>query len=356
MIAARSIGWRASVLDCGSPLPLSHAGQAPILQTGAKTFRLVKLFLLLLILCISSLLTPASATPDQTTNEVFLFTSFRANGEDGLHLLSSQDAYHWVALNQDKTFLRPEIGHQIMRDPSLALGPDGAFHLVWTSGWTAEKGRIFGYARSKDLLRWSVQRAVPVMQDEPLARNIWAPELFYDDAKKQWLIFWSSTIPGRFAPSDHTGDDGYNHRVYCVATPDFERFSPTRLFYEPGFNIIDASMLQAGKKFILFFKDERKNPLQKKLRYAVAGQAEGPFGAASEPFTEQWVEGPSAIQVRGWTIVYFDHFAEPQHYGAVRSKDLKVWEDCSKEMSFPPGHRHGTVLRVPSPIAGRLPK
>jgi beta-galactosidase len=53
-------------------------------------------------------------------------------------------------------------------------------------------------------------------------------------------------------------------------------------------------------------------------------------------------------------LVYFDHYAQPQYYGAVRSNDLRQWEDCSKEMTFPKGQRHGTVLRVPSKIAKQL--
>jgi hypothetical protein len=52
--------------------------------------------------------------------------------------------------------------------------------------------------------------------------------------------------------------------------------------------------------------------------------------------------------------VYFDHYASPPYYGAARSKDLKQWEDCSKEMSFPRGHRHGTVLRIPRQLAQEL--
>jgi len=67
-----------------------------------------------------------------------------------------------------------------------------------------------------------------------------------------------------------------------------------------------------------------------------------------------WVEGPSAIKIGDHYLVYFDHYAQPQYYGAARSKDLRQWEDCSKEMSFPKGHRHGTVLRVPQNIAQGL--
>jgi len=286
--------------------------------------------------------------------EYFLFTSFRGNGEDGLHLAVSTNGYHWAALKRDESFLKPALGAGIMRDPCVAEGADGVFHLVWTSGWTAEKGKIIGYATSKDLLTWSDQRAIPLMENEPAARNIWAPEIFFDAKQKRWLIFWSSTIPGRFPDSDQTGDDGYNHRFYCCTTPDFRVFGPSRLLFDPGFNAIDATLLQADAKFYLFFKDERKQPLKKNLRYAVADQPGGPYGEPSEPFTGDWVEGPSAIKIKDEYLVYFDHYAQPQYYGAVRSKDLRRWEDCSKEMSFPKGQRHGTVLRIPQAVARRL--
>lgn len=36
-----------------------------------------------------------------------------------------------------------------MRDPSICQGPDGIYHLVWTSSWT---DRIIGYASSRDLI------------------------------------------------------------------------------------------------------------------------------------------------------------------------------------------------------------
>jgi hypothetical protein len=287
--------------------------------------------------------------------ECFVFTSFRGNGEDGLHLALSTNGYRWEALNSDRSFLKPEVGgYKIMRDPCLAEGPDGTFHLVWTSGWTADKGRIIGYAHSKDLINWSPQQGIPVMENEPGTRNIWAPEIFYDKAKARWLVFWSSTIPGRFTASDNSGDDAYNHRFYYTTTSDFQTFAESRLLYDPGFNCIDATLFRDAGRFYLIFKDERKTPLKKNLRYAVADQPEGPYGKPSEPFTGDWVEGPSAIKIKGEYLVYFDHYAQPNYYGAVRSKDLRHWEDCSKEMSFPEGHRHGTVLRISPQVAGRL--
>jgi len=66
------------------------------------------------------------------------------------------------------------------------------------------------------------------------------------------------------------------------------------------------------------------------------------------------VEGPSAIRIGDFWYVYFDHYGKPQHYGAMRSKDLKMWEDVSSQMSFPPDHRHGAVLKVSREIVERL--
>ena len=67
-------------------------------------------------------------------------------------------------------------------------------------------------------------------------------------------------IPGRFPETDGTGDNHYNHRVYATTTSDFKTFTPTRLLYDGGFNVIDATMLHAEGKYYLIVKDETRNP------------------------------------------------------------------------------------------------
>lgn len=306
------------------------------------------------LLCWMLATSALAAPPDGASDEQYLFTSFRGNGEDGLHLALSTDGYHWQALNHDRSFLRPTIGAKLMRDPCLAEGPDGTFHMVWTSGWTTEQGHVIGYANSRDLVHWSDQRGIALMQQEPAARNIWAPEIFWDQGRQRWLIFWSSTVPGKFTATADTGDDGYNHRFYYATTRDFVDVSPSQLFYDPGFNCIDATLLRDGERVILVFKDERKQPLKKNLRLAFATDPQGPFEALSDPLTQAWMEGPSAIKIGQYYFVYCDHYAAPQYYGAYRSKDLRSWEDCSQAMEFPPGHRHGTVVRISSQLAQSL--
>jgi len=288
----------------------------------------------------------ASSLPAAGTNTTLLFSFFRDNGQDGLYLATSSDGLKWTELKPPgKSFLQPQVGGKLMRDPCLALGADGLFHMVWTTGW--DQPPVIGVAHSTNLIEWSEQKAVPVMNHELTAQNAWAPELFYDDTQKRWLIFWATTIPGRFPETEASGDKGRNHRIYFTTTKDFEAFTPTKLFYNDGFNVIDATLLKANGKFHLIVKDETKNPVKKHLRIATSDHAEGPFGPAGPPFTGDWVEGPSALAIGGKFHVYFDHYAKPQYYGAVQSSDLMRWQDISDRVSFPKGARHGTVLRVP---------
>jgi hypothetical protein len=153
--------------------------------------------------------------------------------------------------------------------------------------------------------------------------------------------------------TEGSGDGKNNHRIYSTTTKDFKTFTPTRLFYDGGFNAIDATMLCANSKYYLIVKDETLKPVKKNLRIAVGASPEGPFGPASAPFTPSWVEGPSAIRIEDRYVVYFDCYTKG-HYGAVRSRNLTDWEDVTSRLRFPKGARHGTVLQVPTSVVDRL--
>ena len=281
------------------------------------------------------------------TNTAYLFSFFREpNGQGGLCLATSTNGLQWSEIKapNGKSFIESQVGGKLMRDPSLALGPDGTLHMVWTTSW----GRppVFGYAESKDLIHWSEQRAIPVVKDAPDCKNVWAPELFYDEKRGEWIIFWASTIPGKFPETENSGDN--NHRIYCVTTKDFTNFSPTKLFYDGGFNVIDAMLLPANGKFYLVVKDETKNPVKKNLHLAVSDNADGPFSKVGPAITGDWVEGPTALEIGGEFYIYFDHYSNPKYYGAVKSPDMEHWQDISPQVSFPKGIRHGTALKVPA--------
>jgi hypothetical protein len=271
-------------------------------------------------------------------DSVYLFTSFRNNGEDGLRFLHSDDGYRWK--NVPGAFLKPRAGKsRLMRDPSLARGPDGTFHLVWTTGWQHDQG--FGYASSQDLVRWSEQRFIPVMEHEPTTVNVWAPELFYDEPNERFIICWASTIPGRFP--DHLEPRDNNQRMYYTITRDFKKFAPTKLFFDPGFSVIDCVMIRYGDTYVLVLKDNTRP--QRNLRVAFGDSPLGPWRNVSAPFTQQFTEGPTVMRISDEWIIYFDAYQE-ERYGAMKTKDFKSFTNITTQMSFPAGHKHGTVLRV----------
>ena len=178
----------------------------------------------------------------------WVFSYFLDNGQDGLHLAYSRDGLAWTPLAAGGPVLAPAVGGKLMRDPCILPGPDGAYHAVWTTGWY-EQG--IGIAHSKDPITWSDAAFLPVMVHERKAVNAWAPEIVYDEETSQYLIFWSTTIPGRFPATDESGSvnkEGValNHRIYRTMTRDFKEYSRAELFFDPGFNVIDATMRPAG--------------------------------------------------------------------------------------------------------------
>ncbi|WP_316807738.1 glycoside hydrolase family 43 protein [Pedobacter agri] len=295
------------------------------------------ILLALLVLNVANLLA-------QSKNEVYLFAYFKNNGQDGLHLAYSKNALQWTALKNDSSFLKPSVSKdKLMRDPCIIRGADGLFHMVWTVSW---KDKGIGYASSKDLIHWSEQQFLPVMAKEEGTRNTWAPEITYDNDTKTYMIYWASTITGKFTETASTMEDGYNHRIYYVTTKDFKTFSDTKLLYEPGFNVIDASIVKDNVKFIMFLKDETREPVQKNIKIAYADQLTGPYSKASEPITgKYWAEGPTAIKVGNNWLVYIDKYRDHK-YGAIQSADLKNWTDVSDKISLPKGLRHGTILSI----------
>ena len=293
----------------------------------------------------------AVAQKQAAQDEVYLFSYFKGNG-DGLHLAYSTDGYHWAALKNDQIFLKPTAGKdKLMRDPCIIRGADNRFHMVWTVSWN-EKG--LGYASSEDLINWTEQQYVPVMEHEPNARNTWAPEITYDKASGEYMIYWATTIRGLYPETQSQGDDAYNHRMYYVTTRDFKTFSPTKLLYEPGFNVIDATIIPDKKGYVMFLKDETREPAQKNLRVARARNLTGPYAEAGPPITgKYWAEGPTAFKMDGKWMVYFDKYTE-HAMGAVQSADLVNWTDISSQISFPKGMRHGSVFKVSKEEFARL--
>ncbi|HEV8272744.1 MAG TPA: glycoside hydrolase family 43 protein [Chitinophagaceae bacterium] len=283
------------------------------------------------------------------TNKAYLFTSFHEPADRGLRMLYSYDGYKWNEI--DTVLLQPEVGSQkVMRDPSMVQGRDGVFHLVWTSSWRDDKG--FGYASSKDLVHWSEQKFIPVMQHEPTTVNVWAPELFYDDEQKQYIIIWASCIPGRFERGIE--EDSNNHRMYYTITKDFRTFSDTKLFLDPGFSVIDAVIVKRSKKaYVLVLKDNTRP--ERDIKVAFADNPLGPWKNISKAFTDNFTEGPSVVKVKDDWLIYYDSYRK-KIYEASSTKDFIHFENITDKVRVPGEHKHGTIVIVNRKIVKLLVK
>ena len=295
--------------------------------------------------------------PLRAANRAYLFSYFTGNSRDGLHLAYSLDGETWLPLNGGGSLLVPTVGKDcLMRDPSICQGPDGVFHLVWTSSWT---DRIIGYASSRDLVHWSEQRAIPVMMHEETAHNCWAPELFYDEPSKTYYIIWATTIPGRHKEVPVIeSEKGLNHRIYYVTTRDFEHFSETKIFFNPDFSVIDAAIVRDRERneLLMVVKNENSLPAEKNLRITRTKRIEEGFPTEVSPAItgDYWCEGPAPLFVGDALYVYFDKYRNHQ-YGAVVSYDRgHTWEDISDRVSFPEGIRHGTAFAVKKSVLRKL--
>jgi hypothetical protein len=285
----------------------------------------------------------------------YLFCYFTGNGEDGLHFMYSHDGLVWRTLNNGESFLKPNVGKEkLMRDPSITRDSKGTFHMVWTSGWNENN---IGYASSKDLINWSEQKEIPVMNNEPGVLNTWAPELYFNKNNHTFYIIWASTVPDKFPVKD-TSENKYNHRLYYTTTKDFVHFAETKLFYDPGFNVIDASIIKNKGRYYMFLKNETLEPVEKNIRVVSSKKILNFPKTVSEPISgKEWAEGPTEIKIGKYVYIYWDKY-KSKKYGAVRTKSLKKpeWEDISGLIKFPAGVRHGTAFQINDEILLELQK
>ena len=272
----------------------------------------------------------------------WLFAGSKEGGRDGIYFAISKDGYHWKLVNDGRPIVKQSQRGELIRDPFIQRAPDGSFRMVWT--WATGTPAVIGYSTSSNLVFWTEQRQLPVTAAIPGAVNAWAPALYYEPDKKDWLILWSSTIPAAAAPGG-----AMDNRIYATTTTGFKHFTPAKLFFDPGYSVVDATLVPASDtagQFYLLFKDKRPAPLGDRIAAAKGPAIDGPWRDIGAPFTQAGSDGPAAIPVAGGYLVYYDHSVDPQHYGALFSDDLQHWSDATSKIAFPAGLRHGSLMHI----------
>jgi hypothetical protein len=242
----------------------------------------------LLIVC--GLVVPAgSASAGLSRYAGYLFVSFTgentADGEQVYFALSQgNDPLRWRELGGGLPVLRSAVGTKGVRDPFVIRSPRGdRFYLIATDlrmygrdDWdqtTRHGSRSIVVWESKDLVRWSEPRLVPVAPET--AGNVWAPEAFYDPARGAYVVFWASTI----YPADDPGHTtkSYNRMMYAT-TKDFRTFSEPKTWYDQGYSVIDSTVIEHKGTYHRFSQDDR-----------------GPGGGGSTPCGRYITQEKSAV-------------------------------------------------------------
>jgi hypothetical protein len=195
------------------------------------------------------------------------------------------------------------------------------------------------------------------MESIPSTVNTWAPEFVYDSSQKIYFIFWSSTTCPK---KNFFRKPMLDHRIWYCTTSDFQHFSAPAIMFDPGYMIIDATIIRDQNKWFMAFKDERgKNRLSnpyKAMKIAQASQLPGPWEIITQDFvTPHLTEGPYMFHNGNeWWMIY-DHFMSG-HYGIRKSKDLIQWESLKEDVKFPSGTRHASIMELSDELAENLKK
>ncbi|MDG9715110.1 family 43 glycosylhydrolase [Streptomyces sp. DH24] len=307
----------------------------------------------------------------------YLFAYFTgegtADGEQIRYALSrGNDPLHWRELNAGKPVLTSTVGEQGLRDPFVIRSPDGdRFYLIATdlrmyrnsSGSWDEVQRHGSKSvmvwESTDLVHWTDQRLVKVAPDN--AGNAWAPEAYWDESLGQYVVFWASKLYAEDDPG-HTGST-YNKMLYAT-TKDFRDFSEPKVWNDPGYSVIDSTVVAHEGTYHRFTKDERDPSSGSPCSKFVTAEKSRSLTDTSYDFVADCIgsgamdrgEGPTVFKSNTeekWYL-FIDEYGG-RGYLPFETTDLDsgTWTP-STDYQLPASPRHGTVLPVTQEEYDRL--
>ncbi|GAA2277656.1 hypothetical protein GCM10010415_52310 [Streptomyces atrovirens] len=312
---------------------------------------------------------PGAPPVKKPTYAGYLFAYFTgegtADGEQIRYALSrGDDALHWRELNAGEPVLTSTIGEKGLRDPFVIRSPEGdRFYMIATdlrmyrssSGSWDEVQRHGSKSimvwESTDLVHWTDQRLVRVSPDN--AGNTWAPEAYWDDELDAYVVFWASKLYADDDP-DHTGST-YNRMLYAT-TKDFRTFSEPKVWNDPGYSVIDSTVVEHEGTYYRYTKDERDPSSGSPCSKFITGEKSASLTDTSYDFVSDCIgngamsrgEGPTVFKSNTeekWYL-FIDEYGG-RGYLPFETTDLDSGEwTPSTDYRLPASPRHGTVIPV----------
>ena len=307
----------------------------------------------------------------------YLFAYFTgegtANGEQIRYALSrGNDPLHWRELNAGKPVLTSTTGQKGLRDPFVIRSPKGdKFYLIATDlrmyqnssgSWDQVQrhgSKSIMVWESTDLVHWTDQRLVKVSPDS--AGNTWAPEAYWDDELDAYVVFWASKLYADDDP-DHKGNT-YNKMLYAT-TKDFRTFSEPKVWNDPGYSVIDSTVVKYKDEYYRYTKDERDPGSSSPCSKFITGEKSTSLTSTTYDFVADCIgkgamdrgEGPTVFKsnTENKWYLFIDEYGG-RGYVPFETTDLASgkWTP-STNYQLPASPRHGTVLPVTQQEYDRL--
>lgn len=307
----------------------------------------------------------------------YLFAYFTgegtADGEQIRYALSrGNDPLHWRELNAGNPVLTSTIGEKGLRDPFVIRSPKGdKFFLIATDlkmyrnssgSWDYVQrhgSRSIMIWESTDLVHWTDQRLVKVAPDS--AGNTWAPEAYWDDSLGEYVVFWASKLYADDDP-DHTGST-YNKMLYAT-TKDFRTFSEPKVWDDPGYSVIDSTVIKNKGFYYRYTKDERDPSSSSPCSKFITGEKSTSLTSTKYDFVSDCIGSGSIDRGEGPTVfksntenkwyLFIDEYGS-RGYVPFETTDLDSGKwTMSTNYQLPASPRHGTVMPVTQAEYDRL--
>lgn len=304
----------------------------------------------------------------------YLFAHFREkitiDGEQ-IYFSVSKDGYKWEAVNDGKPVITCDKGEMGCRDIEPVRLKDGSFVIIATDlcivrhmdenhnvNWkyiNSHGSQHLSLWRSDDLISFSKQELIDFSGND--FGCLWAPEVFYDESRDEYLVHWGST----------TGSDNYTHMsIYCSATKDFISFSKPKLFFSKDNEILDSHIVKIDNKYHLFYKNSEHPACN---MHAVSDSLYGEY-KNDDAFEEYMLslekpgsyEAPTTLRLADgkWCFMadFFGCEKDKMGYVPFLSDSFGNAEfiRCIEKFSFPYGFKHGGIIEITDEEYNRIIK